>query len=104
MGFSGIDEITRAEQLGRQRYEEAAAQAKHALAVEQKVGERQLEDTRRNEEVETRRLIAEAEASAAEHSEAVLQQAREKCESEKASARSRLEAAAALIMKKVVND
>lgn len=104
MGFSGIDDITRAEQLARQRCEEAAANARHVLQVEQQAGERQLNDARRNEEVEMRRLLSEAEAAAAAYSESLMQSAREKCASEMSDARSRLEAAAALIMERVVND
>ena len=103
MAFSGIEEITRAEQRWREEYETAEAQAKRALVVEQRVGERMLDDVRQNEEVETRCLIAEAEAAAAAHSEELLHAAQETCEKMKAEARSRLDAAA-LIVEKVVND
>ena len=104
MAFTGIEEITRAEQRWREEYESAVTQAKHALVVEQRVGERLLEDVRKNEEVEARRLIAEAEAAAAAHSEQLLRAEREECERMEAEARSRLDAAAALIVEKVVND
>ena len=68
------------------------------------IGGKMLLDSRKNEEVEARRLIAEAEAAAAAHSEQLLRAEREECERMKAEARSRLDAAAALIVEKVVND
>ena len=78
--------------------------AKRRIAVEQRAAAREIEDSRRNADVEVRQLMAEAEQRAGEETEKILAKARTECEKMQSAARANLERAAQWIAEEVVND
>ena len=78
--------------------------AKRRIAVEQRAAAREIEDSRRNADVEERQLMAEAEQRAGEETEKILAKARTECEKMQSAARANLERAAQWIAEEVVND
>ena len=80
------------------------ADAKRRIAVEQRAAAREIEDSRRNADVEARQLMAEAEQRAGEETEKILARARTECEKMQSAARANLERAAQWIAEEVVND
>ena len=74
------------------------------IAVEQRAAAREIEDSRRNADVEARQLMAEAEQRAGEETEKILARARTECEKMQSAARANLERAAQWIAEEVVND
>jgi len=78
--------------------------AKRRIAVEQRAAAREIEDSRRNADVEARQLMAEAEQRAGEETEKILAKARTECEKMQSAARANLERAAQWIAEEVVND
>lgn len=102
-----MDEMRRAAELEQRLAEEyaaAQAEAKKTVALEQRAGERMLEDSRSNEEVEVRHRMEEAERRAAEQTAAVLDKARADCEALKCAARERMEQTAQWIAERVVEE
>lgn len=63
-----------------------------ASPVEQRAAAREIEDSRRNADVEARQLMAEAEQRAGEETEKILTKARTECEKMQSAARANLEA------------
>ena len=105
------DDITLAEQVQQElekqlaeQYAAAQADAKRRIAVEQRAAAREIEDSRRNADVEARQLMAEAEQRAGEETEKILAKARTECEKMQSAARANLERAAQWIAEEVVND
>ena len=74
------------------------------IAVEQRAAAREIEDSCRNADVESRQLMAEAEQRAGEETEKILAKARTECEKMQSAARANLERAAQWIAEEVVND
>ena len=70
----------------------------------QRAAAREIEDSRRNADVEVRQLMAEAEQRAGEETEKILAKARTECEKMQSAARANLERAAQWIAEEVVND
>ena len=102
-----LEEMRRAAELESRLAEEyaaAQAEAKKAVLLAQRTGERELEDSRRSEEAEARRLMEDAERRAAAQTESALAKARGECEKLKRGARSRMEQTARWIAEKVVEE
>ena len=78
--------------------------AKRRIAVEQRAAAREIEDSRRNADVEARQLMAEAEQRAGEETEKILARARTECEKMQSAARANLERAAQWIAEEGAND
>ena len=85
-----------------EQYALAQAEAKKAVAVEQRACARQIEDNRRNCDVEARQKMADAEQRAQQRTEEILAKAREKCGQMQNAARGRLPRAAQWIAEEVV--
>lgn len=102
-----MEEIRAAAELERQlaeQYAAAQAEAKKRITLEQRAGERHLEDSRRNEEVDARHRMEDAERRAAAQTDAVLSKAREACEAFKQRARAQMDETAEWIAEKVVEE
>ena len=91
-----MEELQQVQELEK----ELAAQ----YAAEQRAAAREIEDSRRNADVEARQLMAEAEQRAGEETEKILARARTECEKMQSAARANLERAAQWIAEEVVND
>ena len=117
-----MEELQQVQELEKElaaQYAAAQADAKRRIAVEQRVvfvgivahgvveqraAAREIEDSRRNADVEARQLMAEAEQRAGEETEKILARARTECEKMQSAARANLERAAQWIAEEVVND
>lgn len=103
MAYEAIRKVIDAEQSGRDRRTEAAAEAKRILADAEKTGRQAEVQAKAAAEAEVRELLAQAEARAAERSDALRQENGAACTALKDAARRRLEQAAAMIVEKVGN-
>ena len=105
-----MEELQQVQELEKElaaQYAAAQADAKRRIAVEQRAAAREIEDSRRNADVEARQLMAEAEQRAGEETEKILfyiAKARTECEKMQSAARANLERAAQWIAEEVVND
>ena len=100
-----MEELQQVQELEKElaaQYAAAQADAKRRIAVEQRAAAREIEDSRRNADVEARQ--AEAEQRAGEETEKILAKARTECEKMQSAARANLERAAQWIAEEVVND
>lgn len=104
MAMQELERAAELEQRLAAEYAAAQADAKKRIVIEQRAGARLIEDSRRSGEVESRRMMDEAERRAAEKTDETLAQAREACEEMKRKARERLDDTAQWIMEKVVNN
>ena len=78
-----MEELQQVQELEKElaaQYAAAQADAKRRIAVEQRAAAREIEDSRRNADVEVRQLMAEAEQRAGEETEKILAKARTDCE------------------------
>lgn len=78
-----MEELQQVQELEKElaaQYAAAQADAKRRIAVEQRAAAREIEDSRRNADVEVRQLMAEAEQRAGEETEKILAKARTECE------------------------
>ena len=101
-----MEELQQVQELEKElaaQYAAAQADAKRRIAVEQHAAAREIEDSRRNADVEVQ-LMAEAEQRAGEETEKILAKARTECEKMQSAARANLERAAQWIAEEVVND
>ncbi len=103
MSLEAIQQVTEVEQNLRQRKADAAQEAKRAAAAAEKSGREKLEAARQVADAEARAMMKEAEAEAARRAETVRQQTRVDCDRLTELARTRLEEAAELIVRKVVD-
>ena len=100
-----MEELQQVQELEKEltaQYAAAQADAKRRIAVEQRAAAREIEDSRRNADVEARQLMAEQRAG--EETEKILTKARTECEKMQSAARANLERAAQWIAEEVVND
>ena len=100
-----MEELQQVQELEKElaaQYAAAQADAKRRIAVEQRAAAREIEDSRRNADVEARQLMAEQRAG--EETEKILAKARTECEKMQSAARANLERAAQWIAEEVVND
>ena len=100
-----MEELQQVQELEKElavQYAAAQADAKRRIAVEQRAAAREIEDSRRNADVEVRQLMAEQRAG--EETEKILAKARTECEKMQSAARANLERAAQWIAEEVVND
>ena len=103
MAYEAIRQVIGAEQSGRDRRTEAAAEAKRILTEAKKTGQQAEVQARAAAEEQVKELLAQAEARAAERSDALRQESGAACTALKDAARQRLEQAAAMIVEKVGN-
>ena len=103
MSLEAIKQITQAEQSWTQRKTEAIQAAKKAVADAEKAGQALLETRRAEAQDQVKAMMADAEAKARIQADQVQAETARSCEALKASARQKLDAAAELIVRRVVN-
>ena len=102
-----MEELQQVQELEKElaaQYAAAQADAKRRIAVEQRAAAREIEDSRRNADVEARQLMAEAEQRAGEETEKDPRQGAHGMRKMQSAARANLERAAQWIAEEVVND
>jgi V/A-type H+-transporting ATPase subunit G/H len=103
MSLDAIKQVTETEQISAQRKLDAEAEAKKAIGEAERAGRAQLQEARAEAQTKVKALMAQAEKGAAKDAEQIGQQTEQSCEQLKAEARAKLEAAATLIVRRVVN-
>lgn len=103
MSMDAIQKVTETERSGQDRKAEAAAAAKKLVADAQRAGEALLEETRREVEAENKALLKQAEERAAKAAAKALEEAETQAKAMCQAAESKLDAAAELIVRRVVN-
>lgn len=103
MSMDAIQKVTETERSGQDRKVEAAAAAKKLVADAQRAGEALLEETRREAEAENKALLKQAEERAAQAAAKALEEAEAQAQAMCQAAESKLDAAAELIVRRVVN-
>ena len=104
MPLEAIEHINQAEAAGRDCRQAAEAQAKQLLAEAQRSGAALLQKTREDAARQGRELLSEAEKRAAAKGEEIRAAAQAEGEALRREAQSHLEAAADLIVGRVVGD
>lgn len=97
-----IKRITELEQQLRAEAEEAAAADRQRLIVAQKQGQELLAQAKQQAQQRSHQLLRQAEQEGEARREVLQQQTRADCEALRAQARSRMELAAAEIVRRVV--
>lgn len=103
MSIEAIQQVTQAEASAQEKKAAAYAQAKQMVKEAERAGQTLLEQTRQNAEKKNREAMAAAEQNAAVRAKKVLSDNAEVCKQLCSAAESRLDAAAALIVKRIVN-
>lgn len=103
MALEAIKKVAEAEQVSSQHKVEAAQNAKKLIADAERAGLELLAGVRREGEVKAKEFMAEAEQKAAANAKGVAAEMEKTCNTLRQSAEGRLEAAAALIVRRVVN-
>lgn len=101
MSMEAVQRITEAEQAGRTRQEEAAAEGGRIVGEAERVGRQRVERARAEAEEAVKAMMADAEERAAEYARRSLADNDAVCARIKQGARTRLEQAADLIVTKV---
>lgn len=103
MSFQDIQKVTETEQSVRAKKAEAQAEAKQIIAAAQRSGAAVVEETRAKAEAEVKTLMAQAEELAARQSKETMAANDAACQAMRTQAEQRLEQAADLIVRRVVN-
>lgn len=103
MSIEAIQQVTQAEASAQEKKAAAYAQAKQMIKEAERAGQTLLEQTRQNAEKKNREAMAAAEKNAAVRAKQVLSDNAGVCKQLCSAAESRLDAAAALIVKRIVN-
>lgn len=103
MPLEAMKRVTETEQQGQRRKAEAAAAAKKTVADAERAGLAALEEARAKAEAQVAGLMREAEAKAAKHTEQVTAETKKACDTLRKAAAGRMDQAAALIVRRVVN-
>lgn len=104
MSLEAIKKVTETEQISLQRKAEAAQQAKKTVAEAERAGQELLERSRQEAEAKVKEFMADAEKRAAAHADEVMKETELACKQLRQEAEGRLDKAAALIVRRVVND
>ncbi len=103
MSLEAIQKVTASEQASQSRKADAVAAAKKLTADAQRAGESLLETARREAEAENKALLLHAEERAAENAARLRAEAEAAAEAMCKAAEDKLDAAADLIVRRVVN-
>lgn len=103
MSLEAIKQITQAEQSWTEHKAEALQAARKTVADAEKAGQALLESRRSEAQAQVKAMMADAEAKARIQAQQVQAETARRCEALKASARQQLDAAAELIVRRVVN-
>lgn len=103
MSFEAIKLVTDAEEKAYAQIEQAKANARAVIADAAAKAGQQVEMYQKKAVEENKRLMAEAELQAETDKRIVMENTTHKCEALETKARSRLDAAANLIVERIVN-
>jgi V/A-type H+-transporting ATPase subunit G/H len=103
VSIEAIQQVTQAETSAQEKKLAAYAQAKQIIRDAERAGQLLLEQTRQKAEIETREAMAQAEKNAATRAEQVISDNAKACSLLCSAAEARLDAAATLIVKRIVN-
>lgn len=103
MSIEAIQQVSQAEASAQEKKLAAYAQAKQLVKDAERAGQLLLEQARQNADALTREAMAQAEKAAAVQAKQVLSDNAGACKQLCSAAESRLDAAAALIVKRIVN-
>lgn len=103
MSIEAIQQVSQAEASAKEMRQAAYTQAKQIVRDAERAGQLLLEQVRQETEVETREAMAQAEQVAATRAKQVLSEHANACKQLCSEAESRIEEAAALIVKRIVN-
>lgn len=103
MSLEALQKVTDAEQAAQARKTEAAAAAKKLVSDAQRSGEALLEKARQEAETNNKAILQQAEQRAQEAARRLLEDAKAQAGAMSKTAEGRLDAAADLIVRRVVN-
>lgn len=103
MSLEAVKQVAEAEQLSKERRAQAALDAKKLLADAEKAGQQAVADAKKQAEAQAKELVAKAEQDAAGDAARIKEQADADCAALRSKAEGRLEEAASLIVRKVVD-
>lgn len=103
MSIEAILQVTQAESSAEEKKLAAYAQAKQIVRDAERTGQVLLEHTRKDAETEARSAMTIAEGNAATRAEQVLSENAKACNLLCSEAETHLDAAAALVVKRIVN-
>jgi V/A-type H+-transporting ATPase subunit G/H len=103
MSLEAIKRVTETEQISAQRKAEAEAESKRAIGEAERAGRARLSEARAEAQARVKTMLAQAEENAAQEAKAISIETAKNCEQLKAEARGKLDDAAALIVRRVVN-
>lgn len=103
MSLEAVQKVAETEKQVQQRKADATAQAKKLLADAERAGQEKLKVAREAAQAQAKDMMLRAERSAAEHALTVEQETQADCNDLRKAAEGRLEDAAALIIRRVVD-
>lgn len=103
MSFEDIQKVTQTEQDARAKKADAQAEAKQIIAAARKAGAAEVERARADAQAQVKAWMAQAESEAGKRAEKTAQANDEACQALRQKARERMDEAAGLIVRKVVN-
>jgi V/A-type H+-transporting ATPase subunit G/H len=103
MSLEAVKQVTDAEQLSKERKAQAAVDAKQVIASAEQAGQKAVADAKKQAEAKVQELLAQAEQAAAGEVADIRKQADADCAALRTKAEGRLEDAASLIVRKVVD-
>ena len=103
MSLEAVKQVTDAEQLSKERKAQAVLDAKQLVATAEKAGVQAVAEAKKQAEAKVKELLAQAEQSAAGEVADIRKQADADCAALRTKAEGRLEEAASLIVRKVVD-
>lgn len=103
MSLEAVKQVTDAEQLSKERKAQAAADARQLVADAEQAGQQAVAEAKKQAEARVKELLAKAEQDAAGEVADIRKQAEADCAALRTKAEGRLEDAASLIVRKVVD-
>ncbi len=104
MSLEAIKQVTQAEEETQARLAEAKINAKRMVADAEREGRAQVESARAQAETKAKDLMKQAEVRAHDRTTAVMHETEQSCATLRQAAEAKLDAAADLIVRRVVND
>ena len=104
MSLEAIKKLTEVEAASAQQLSDAQADAKRSVAGAESAGQAELAKAKAEANAEAKNMLIQAEARAAGEARSVQEQTAQSCEQLKAEARTKLDAAASLIVRRVVSN
>ena len=104
MSLEAVQKVTETERRAKERRLETLEQAKRLTAEAERAGQVRLSQAQAEADAQVKAMFAQAEQEAAADTEVTMEEAKRSCDALRLEAEGRLEAAAELIIKRVVGD